>query len=76
MYLYYNRNALITWQPIRFPRETGTGHQPLTCDQAGHNERQDQHLQHPHEKLSREGEILYLSGGQIAGAQYQAHQDT
>lgn len=27
-----------------------------TCDEAGDDERQDEHLQHPHEDFSREGD--------------------
>lgn len=39
----------------------------LTCDQTGDNERQHKHLQHPHQELSREREVLDLLQGQVVG---------
>lgn len=41
----------------------------LTCDQAGDNEGQHQHLQHSHEQLTREREVLDLTVGELVRAQ-------
>lgn len=41
--------------------------QKPTCDQTGDDERQHQHLQHPHEQLSRERQILDLPRGEFSG---------
>lgn len=40
-----------------------------TCDQAGDDEGQDQHLEHPHQQLSREGEIFDVPDGQLVRTQ-------
>lgn len=37
----------------------------LTCDQAGDNERKNQHLEHAHQQLAGEGEVLDLAIGQL-----------
>lgn len=39
----------------------------LTCNQARDNERKNQHLEHTHQQLTREGEILDLAIGQLVG---------
>lgn len=36
-----------------------------TCDHTGNDEREDHELQHPHEDLSREAEVLLVETGQV-----------
>lgn len=36
-----------------------------TCDHAGNDEREDDELQHPHEDLSWEAEVLLVETGQV-----------
>lgn len=43
-----------------------------TCDEAGDQQGQHQHLEHPHEQLPREGEVLHLSVGHLIGPQGEA----
>lgn len=47
----------------------------LTCDQAGDNEWQHQHLQHPHEKFSRKREVLDLAVGKLVRSQGKGQTD-
>lgn len=37
-----------------------------TCDHTGNDEREDHQLQHPHEDLSWEAEVLLVETGQVA----------
>lgn len=48
----------------------------LTCDKAGDNEGQHQHLQHPHEQLTRKREVLDLAVGELVWAQGKRQADT
>lgn len=47
----------------------------LTRDQAGDNEGKNQHLEHPHQQLSREGKILDLAIGQLVGSESKGQND-
>lgn len=55
--------------------EANTGLGSLTCDQAGDNEWQHQHLQHPHEELSRKRKVLDLAIGELVRAQGKGQAD-
>lgn len=47
----------------------------LTCNQAGDDERENQHLEHTHQQLAREGEILDLAIGQLVGPEGKCQDD-
>lgn len=47
----------------------------LTCNQARDNERKNQHLEHTHQQLSWEGEILDLAIGQLVGPKGKCQDD-
>lgn len=61
---------------VHFSSRASTEPDPPTCDQTGDDEGQHQHLQHPHEQLSRKGKVLDLSQGQFVGAQAKAKDHT
>lgn len=48
----------------------------LTCDEAGDDERKHEHLQHPHEQLTREREVLDLAVGELVRTQGKCQADT
>ena len=48
----------------------------LTCDQTGDDERKHQHLQHPHQQLPGEREVLDLPQGQVVGAKSESQEYT
>ena len=60
---------------LRWVLEANPSLGSLTCDQAGDNERQHQHLQHPHEELSREREVLDLAVAELVWAQGKGQAD-
>lgn len=47
----------------------------LTCDKAGDDEGEYQHLQHPHEQLTRKREVLDLAVGELIWAQSKCQAD-
>ena len=47
-----------------------------TCDEAGDQQGQDQHLEHSHEQFPREGEVFHLAVGQFVWAHGEAQDYT
>lgn len=64
-----------SWVMKRYPNNSFAAHclgwkqqkALLTCNQARDNERKNQHLQHTHQQLAGEREILDLAIGQLVG---------
>lgn len=46
-----------------------------TCDKTGHQQRKHQHLKHPHQQLSREGEEDHITVGHVVAPQAESQDD-